>query len=268
MCLQCHGPQLQAGPGVTPEAHSHHGANSEGNKCVACHMPQNAQTIADVSVRSHTFNFVSPSMTDKYGIPNPCTSCHKDKTTALGARRAQSVVQRLAVEDDRPMSASDAMREEASHESAFPNWAPNIHPLLVHFPIALLCAAVAVDLVAWAFGRNQPLRQAATLLYVLGTAGAVAAYVTGRAASQTVWLPGMAHAVLSQHWDWALRTVWFFAIVTGARVIFLRPSRGGPSPAVVAVFALVGLVGLGLLIETGDRGGRLVYQHGVGTIRD
>jgi predicted CXXCH cytochrome family protein len=82
MCLQCHGPQRQPGPGVTPEAHSHHGANSEGNKCVACHMPQNATTIADVNVRSHTFNFISPSMTDKYKIPNPCTSCHKDKTTA------------------------------------------------------------------------------------------------------------------------------------------------------------------------------------------
>ena len=24
-----------------------------------------------------------------------------------------------------------------------PDWAPNIHPLLVHFPIALLCAAAA-----------------------------------------------------------------------------------------------------------------------------
>ncbi len=82
MCLQCHGAQRQAGPGVTPEAHSHHGATSQGNKCVACHMPQIAATIADVMVRSHTFNFISPSMTDKYGIPNPCTSCHKDKTTS------------------------------------------------------------------------------------------------------------------------------------------------------------------------------------------
>jgi predicted CXXCH cytochrome family protein len=81
VCLQCHGPQLQPGPRGTPEAHSHHGASSEGNKCVACHMPKIATTIADVSVRSHTFTFVSPSMTDKYGIPNPCTTCHKDKTT-------------------------------------------------------------------------------------------------------------------------------------------------------------------------------------------
>ena len=66
---------------MTAQAHSHHGASSEGNQCVACHMPLIATTIADVSVRSHTFNFISPTMTEKYGIPNPCTSCHKDKST-------------------------------------------------------------------------------------------------------------------------------------------------------------------------------------------
>ena len=149
-----------------------------------------------------------------------------------------------------------------------PDWAPNIHPLLVHFPIALLSAAAAVDVVGWAFRRNKPLRHVATLLYVLGTGGAIAAYVTGRAASQTIWLPGMAQAVLRQHWDWALRTVWFFGIVTVGRLVLLGPSRRDPGPAVVAAFALVGLLGIGLLLETGDRGGRLVYQHGVGTARE
>ena len=151
--------------------------------------------------------------------------------------------------------------------SLVPVWAPNIHPLLVHFPIALLSAAAAVDVVAWVFGRHRLLRNVATLLYVLGTAGAVAAYVTGRAASQAIWLPGMAHAVVSEHWDWAWRTVWFFGVVSVARLVLLRPSRSGPGPAVVAVLALVGLLGFGLLFETSDRGGRLVYQHGVGTTR-
>src|ERR1700674_3819276 len=131
-----------------------------------------------------------------------------------------------------------------------PDWAPNIHPLLVHFPIALLSAAAAVDVVGWAFWRNRLLRQVATLLYVLDTGGAVAAYVTGRAASQTIWLPGMAQAVLRQHWDWALRTVWFFGIVTVIRLVLLRPSRRDPGPAIVAAFALVGLVGVGLLMTT------------------
>jgi uncharacterized membrane protein len=149
-----------------------------------------------------------------------------------------------------------------------PDWAPNIHPLLVHFPIALLCTAAAVDVVGLAFRRNGQLRQAATLMYVMGTGGAIATYVTGRAAAQTIWLPGMAQAVLRQHWDWAFRTVWFFGTVTVARLVFLRPSRRNPGPWIVATFALVGLLGVGLLIETGDRGGRLVFQHGVGTARE
>jgi uncharacterized membrane protein len=148
------------------------------------------------------------------------------------------------------------------------DWAPNLHPLLVHFPIALLYAAAAVDLVGCGFRCNRPLRQAATLLYGLGTGGAIAAYLTGRAASRNIWLPGMAQAVLGQHWDWAWRTVWFFGIVTVVRLVLLRRSRPEPSPALIAALALVGLVGIGLLFETGDRGGRLVYQHGVGVARE
>jgi len=149
-----------------------------------------------------------------------------------------------------------------------PDWAPNAHPLIIHFPLALLCAAVAVDLTAWTLRRHQALRQTATVLYVLGTLGAVVAYVTGRAAAASVWLPGMAHEVVGEHWTWAWRAVWFFAALAVARLVLLRPSRGVPSHVLLAVLTVAGFVGLGLLIETGDRGGRLVYLHGVGTNRD
>ena len=36
--------------------------------------------LGDVNVRSHTFRFVSPADTERYGVPNPCTSCHTDET--------------------------------------------------------------------------------------------------------------------------------------------------------------------------------------------
>jgi len=101
VCLQCHGPQSPNGPHTpTLEAHTHHKAGSPGSACVACHMPQIEQTIADVNVRSHTFEFISPSMTDEYKIPNPCTSCHKDKTTswAREALRGWSNVSHWRVE--------------------------------------------------------------------------------------------------------------------------------------------------------------------------
>ena len=45
-------------------------------------MPKIEQTIRGNYVAAHTFKFISPSMTDKYKIPNPCTSCHNGKTTA------------------------------------------------------------------------------------------------------------------------------------------------------------------------------------------
>jgi hypothetical protein len=42
-------------------------------------MPKIEATIADVNVRSHTFAFITPAMTEQYKIPNACTSCHNDK---------------------------------------------------------------------------------------------------------------------------------------------------------------------------------------------
>jgi predicted CXXCH cytochrome family protein len=83
MCLTCHGPQSPNGPhAATIEQHTHHAAGSSGNQCTSCHMPQIAQTIATVNVRSHTFRFLRPELTDQLKVPNACNTCHADKTTA------------------------------------------------------------------------------------------------------------------------------------------------------------------------------------------
>ena len=81
VCLQCHGPQLQPGPRGTIEQHTQHALKSEGSRCVACHMPLIARTIADVNVRSHTFRFISPVTTERLGVPSPCISCHQDRSS-------------------------------------------------------------------------------------------------------------------------------------------------------------------------------------------
>ena len=74
LCQTCHGQRA--------EAHTGHKAGSKGSECIACHMPAIEATIANVNVRSHTFKFIPPSMTEAYKIPNPCTTCHTDKPLA------------------------------------------------------------------------------------------------------------------------------------------------------------------------------------------
>jgi predicted CXXCH cytochrome family protein len=86
LCLDCHGPNSPNGPHApTIEAHTHHKVGSQGSECIACHMPKIQQTIADVNVRSHTFHFVTPAMSDALKIPNACNVCHTDKSTAWAA---------------------------------------------------------------------------------------------------------------------------------------------------------------------------------------
>lgn len=83
LCLDCHGPLSPNGPRTaTLEEHTHHKVGSTGSQCVACHMPQiESEGPPRTLVHAHTFRFITPQMTDKYGIPNPCTSCHADKST-------------------------------------------------------------------------------------------------------------------------------------------------------------------------------------------
>jgi predicted CXXCH cytochrome family protein len=84
LCQDCHGPGSPNGPHeATLEEHTHHKAGSTGSQCIACHMPKiESEGVPGSFVRSHTFQFITPAMTDKYKMPNPCTTCHADKTTA------------------------------------------------------------------------------------------------------------------------------------------------------------------------------------------
>jgi len=82
LCQTCHNPGSPNGPrAATIQEHTHHAPNSPGSQCVSCHMPKIEQTIANVNVRSHTFNVIGPHATDEFKMPNSCTACHTDKST-------------------------------------------------------------------------------------------------------------------------------------------------------------------------------------------
>lgn len=149
--------------------------------------------------------------------------------------------------------------------SLVPSWAPNLHPLVIHFPIVLLITAVAIDLVDVVFERPAWLGAAATSLNTAGAVAAIAAYLTGVQAGSTVFIPGMAHPIVDDHRAWALFTASYVGILAGARLS--ARLAGFPRARSHRVLLLTaGLIGILLLQQTAERGARLVYQHGVGVI--
>ena len=145
---------------------------------------------------------------------------------------------------------------------------PNLHPAVVHFPIALLVTAAVLDLLALAVRRQRWwLDRTAVLLYLAGAAGAGATYLTGRQAEDSlINVPPSVQPLIAQHADWALRTLLFFALLALARIFLLwfssRHQRPLATPVRLVALAL-GAVGVWLLVETADRGGALVYRHRV-----
>ena len=146
--------------------------------------------------------------------------------------------------------------------SLTPDWAPNIHPIVVHFPIALLTAAIVVDLVGLFTRTKAAVRDAATWLYCVGAAFAILAYFTGESGADAMLIPAQVNPLVNEHHDWAFRTTWFFAFFASGRLVvsYLVP----PTPLLLGSAFAFGLVGFVMLFETAEHGALLVFQHGLG----
>ena len=145
---------------------------------------------------------------------------------------------------------------------------PSLHVLVIHFPIALLTLAPFFDIGCLIFRDRVWLDRAAAALYVVGAIGAGAAYLTGdRAARAAGELSTAAESALADHENFALLTLFALAIVSLARVGVFWLARHDRR-VTIGVFRLaaipIAIAGLAMLAVTADRGGRLVYHHGVG----
>jgi tetratricopeptide (TPR) repeat protein len=88
MCLQCHGRFR-----TKVEAHTHHGAGSEGSRCVSCHMPRIVNSVLFEAASHQTDDKPGAEMTERFGqreSPNACLECHTTKDVGWLKQQLQS----------------------------------------------------------------------------------------------------------------------------------------------------------------------------------
>lgn len=145
-----------------------------------------------------------------------------------------------------------------------PDWLPNIHPLIVHFPIALLVVTSLANLATFFIPEKWWDETKNTILYVTGTLFTGIAYYSGTIAADTVFLPTEAQSVLSEHADWAQFLLWFFILYSILRIAFHWFDLFKKTSFKVIAFITV-LPGLFMVFETAEYGGKMVFGYGVGT---
>lgn len=151
-----------------------------------------------------------------------------------------------------------------------PPWA-GMHPLLVHFPIALLFTVPVFLVLALLLGRRHPVwSYSALLLLLLGTAGVFMAAASGEAAGEVAERTPVINAVLERHAHLAgtargvfLGLAMVLAALVGVPLAWKRTLPPWGHYLAYGVFLGVFLGSLGFLVQVAHQGGRLVHQYGI-----
>ena len=148
--------------------------------------------------------------------------------------------------------------------SAYEAWRLyRLHPVAVHFPIALLLSGFALRLAEFRTGSASWQAEACSWALWLGTVSAWAAFGLGLLAHETAPHVPPAWEALYDHEIWARWTLGLFTVLSAAR----RFERRGTLPRwFVPGSLLLWLAACGALARTGHLGGRIVYDYGMGVV--
>ena len=133
----------------------------------------------------------------------------------------------------------------------------NIHPLLVHFPIALLSSFFIVNLMAHFVKKDTLVTVASWLLY-LGAFSAIFTVLAGFSAAESVAHSESVHDIMEHHEDVGVSIL---SLSLGLSAWRLRSGllQGWKK----GVFLTLTVLLFGLIIQGADLGGLMVYKYGV-----
>ncbi|MGA7615987.1 MAG: DUF2231 domain-containing protein [Thermoanaerobaculia bacterium] len=152
-----------------------------------------------------------------------------------------------------------------------PTW-DGLHPLIIHFPIALLYFAPIFILVGAAV-RPKGARSwltAGLILMAVGTVTVFVAISTGESAAELAERSAQVNSVLERHETLAEQTeivfsslTVIFAVMLFAPRLFKREPERVTTTLLPLVFLLFYGAGMVILTNTAHNGGRLVHEFGV-----
>jgi uncharacterized membrane protein len=134
-----------------------------------------------------------------------------------------------------------------------------IHPMIVHFPIALLTTGWCFDALA-RWRRHERLREASLYLLITGVLAAALAILTGHWAEEAAERSGIPEQALEIHEQLGFAAFWLFTVVLGLRLA----SRRSWMPDKPVLVLAIGAVALLVLLGASYFGGDLVYRFGAG----
>ncbi|MDQ7086595.1 MAG: hypothetical protein Q9Q13_01490 [Acidobacteriota bacterium] len=144
---------------------------------------------------------------------------------------------------------------------------PNLHPALVHFPIVLLVLAAGLDAGSVLVRRWASWNSLASAAYLLGAVSAWATFFSGdHAADELGMVPAAAQAALARHADlawWLVALSTVVALAKAAQLSGIAAMAVTRRPAFKAASCVLGLGAVAMVGLTADRGGALVYRHGL-----
>ena len=136
-----------------------------------------------------------------------------------------------------------------------------LHPQIVHTPIALLIFSAFFAILGRLFDREW-VRKTSVLLLVFGFLGAFVAQRSGEITHEgPEKKQGVPEDAIDGHARWAQFTVWAAGAAVAAVVVASRLSGGAASA--VSLLALLLQIAAAILVGiTGKEGGELVFEHG------